>query len=100
MSINTLKGQSDVYPNGDYEVFLNVIGSLQNPILLNGGVNTIFVGDTLPISLQGTILSVFLNGDLGEYVNLVGKLDGYLPTIKADLTTITSDRTIVTIDRT
>lgn len=101
MSINTLRGQSNVYPNGDHGVFLNVIGKLTNPVSLNGNITLPLVGNTLDIPLNGKIsyvdLTVF-NG-LGKIVNLLGKYETPLATIRADFTTVTADRTVITIDR-
>lgn len=101
MSINTLRGQSNVYPNGDHEVFLNVIGKLTNPVSLNGDITLPLIGDTLDIPLNGRISYVDLTvfGGLENIINLIGKYEVQLATIRADFTTVTSDRTVITIDR-
>ncbi len=101
MSINTLRGQSNVYPNGEHEVFLNVIASFTNPTPLNANITLPLVGDTLNVPLNGKIsyvdLTVF-NG-LDNIINLVGQHDVRLKNISSDLTTVSADRTIITIDR-
>ncbi len=55
MSINTLRGQSNVYPNGEHEVFLNVIASFTNPTPLNANITLPLVGDTLNVPLNGKV---------------------------------------------
>jgi hypothetical protein len=101
MSVNTLQGISNVYPIGDHEIFVNAVGSLETPILLNG-TTALNLGGQLEIvnliGLKGPV-DLILFGEPETIINLIGKYDPRLNTIRADYTNILSDITNITIDR-
>ena len=107
MSVNTLRGQQNPTPEGEYGEYINLLGNKgeiapgRSGEDLIGIYNVYKIGNAHTASLlQGSIGDVNLEiNSLETFVNLVASYDLKL-LIFADNTNIKSDRTTITIDRT